>query len=235
MIFAMNNRIYLAAIGLGLFAGGSAHAGFVTLSIGLGYLHDAEGTGIEHRLAPDALCILVADINRDGFGPVSEAGWATGGDVLVTVLGTGSQEGANQFSPGNDLEPGFFSRNLTIDLDQFGSFSEPIPIALRWFPTLRAGDVDLDATPPNAGLPYGEFFRQTPRYAEFGVEGWFLPASGGQSITLDPYATSEFMGTDDPEAGRATQRSVPEPSCALLLMAAALGITARRRRGSRIS
>ncbi len=221
------------ALGILLFAAMPLRAATIVVNIGSGYLFDAAGTSEANRLPVDTLCLLVADMDGDGFDPLTDAGWVAGDDRLITIF---DSEFPSPGSRGFDLaaaqtEPGFFSRSLGIDLAQFAAYSTPLPFALRWFPTYRAATTNLNGAPPPADTPYGEFSRAVPRYS--GTEGWFIPVSGGENFTVDPFATSDFGGTDLPENGRATHSViiVPEPSVTLsILLGGAVCLSARGRR-----
>lgn len=217
----MKIAFLISLCSLAFLAHGSAAT--VSLNISSGYFFDASGTAVEDRLFVTTLCVLVADLDGNGFDPVSADGsWAGGGDMLIEV--------SDSEYPGTTLgfdltaatvgDPGFLSRTLVIDLAQFGSRTMPVPIALRWFPTLNAATTDLVASSPNFGRPYGEFSRAVPIYQ--GTSAWIVNLAGGATIDLDPLATREFGGTDSRESGAASLTVVPEPSS---LLAALFGLT----------
>ncbi len=185
-----------------------AHGNTITLNLSCGYLYDSAGTAIGNRVPPDALCVLVADWDGDGFDP-ADGDWVSGDDRLITVfdsefpLVNGGTQGFDLAS--GSTEAGFFNRGLGIDLAQFVGRTDPLPVALRWFPTIRAASVSLPTSKPAVGTPYGEFFRIPPIYGE-GFIGWSLKMSDTGLITFDPFATDEFGGQDPKENGMALWR-----------------------------
>lgn len=186
---------------------GSACADTITVNISCGYLYDSGGTTPTHRLSPDTLCVLVADWDGDGFDPPDED-WVSGDDRLVTVfddefpLANGGTKGFDLAS--GNTQAGFFERGLSIDLAQFTGRSNPLPLALRWFPGIRASNVNVTSSKPGAGSPYGEFYRLIPLYP--GTVAWIAPQSAGATLTFDPFATVEFGGIDPASDGMARWR-----------------------------
>ena len=187
-------------------AASPAAASSMVVNLSCGYLYGEGGTGTSDRLHPGTLCVLVADLDGDGFDPPS-SGWVSGDDVLVRVS-DGEYPQAAGGTQGFDLasgstEPGLFSRSLRIDFAQFGGRTAPVPLTLRWFPRYRAADVNLSTTTPAEGTPFGEFRRAVPLYPEAGTVSWLLPLQAGANVSLDPFATTEFGGVDAAAAGTA--------------------------------
>jgi hypothetical protein len=176
----------------------------VVVNVSCGYLFDAAGTSPANRLAAGTLCVLVADLAGDGFDPLN-ADWVSGDDVLVTVSDPEYPAGTKGFdlAPGT-TEAGLFSRSLTIHPAQFAGRTQPVAVALRWFPAYRAAQVNLAADKPLTGTPYGEFSRVIPLYPAAGSVRWSLPMTAGGNLTFDPLATAEFGGVDP--AGSALAR-----------------------------
>lgn len=195
-------RVWLAACAAGL-----AHADTITLNITLGNLYDSSGTSVANRVPPDALCVLVADWNGDGFDP-ADGDWVSGDDRLITVfdsefpLANGGTQGFDLAS--GSTVAGILNRALGIDLAQFGGRTASLPVALRWFPTIRAASVSLPTSKPLAGTPYGEFSRITPLYS--GTNGWLLVLTSSALLTLDPIFTTDLGGLDSPLDGMALWR-----------------------------
>ena len=185
---------------------GLCPAGSAVITIGCGFLCDAEGTGESNRLPVDTLCVLIADSNGDGFSPPL-LDWAEDDDVLVTVSDAeypAANGGSRRFDLADGFtEPGLLSRSLAVDLAQFEGRAAPVPVALRWFPAYRAGEVDIGSTRPAPGSVYGEFRRAVPLYPHTGSVGWFLPMAAGLNVTLDPLAATGLGGVDPDSAGRA--------------------------------
>lgn len=208
-----------------------AGAATIALNISMGYLHDAGGTAAENRLPADTLFMLVADMGNDGFDPVPADAW-TGGTDLAVLVYDNEFPAASGGTRGFDLasgasENGLFSRTLLVDLDQFSGHSGKLTFSLRWFPGYD-GSAGLPGSGPGAGKAYGEFSRINPLY---GQDSWSLTLTPGGSYTLDPLATAELGGSDPASSGMASRTTVPEPSGALLLLAAAAVMaTAPRRR-----
>lgn len=187
---------------VGMLTGSSAVpvlASGMVVNLSCGYLHGESGTGVTDRLHPGTLCVLVADLDGDGFDPPS-GGWVSGDDVLVRVSDAEYLQSAGG-TLGFDLasgttEAGLFSRSLRIDFAQFGSRTAPVPLTLRWFPRHRAAEVNVSSMAPAEGTPFGEFRRAVPLYPEAGTVSWLLPLQAGANVTLDPFATAEFGGVD---------------------------------------
>lgn len=188
---------------------GRLEAQSVVVNVSCGYLFDAAGTNAANRLAPGTLCVLVADLAGDGFDPLN-ADWVSGDDVLITVsdpeypAGSGGTKGFDLAS--GSTEAGLLSRSLTINPAQFAGRTQPVAVALRWFPAYRAATVSMGTDKPVPGTPYGEFFRIVPLYPATGSVGWSLPVFAGGNITLDPLATAEFGGVDLPGTALARWR-----------------------------
>ena len=181
-------------------------ANTIQVNVTCGYLYDSVGTNQMNRLPPNTLCILVADLDGDGFDPPN-GDWVSGDDMLVTVFDAEFPLGTQGFDlASGNTEDGLFSRSLGIDLAQFTGRSTPVPVALRWFPGILAANVDLANSQPTTGSPYGEFFRTTPLYPSAGGVGWSLPMSAGVILNLDPFATTEFRGEDPAVNGMALWR-----------------------------
>lgn len=205
-------------------------AASVSLNISSGYLFGAGGTAVEHRLSAGAVCFLVADLDGNGFDPVAgNTSWVGGADVLVEVSDSEYAGGTFDFdlTSGTVPEDGFLSRTLNIDLAQFGARIDPVPIALRWFPTLSAATTDLLVDSPNFGIPYGEFSRTIPAYV--GTSAWVIDLSGGAILDLDPLATPDFGGVDSLESAVASLTVVPEPSSILVALSGFALLLWRRR------
>lgn len=204
----------------------------VALNISSGYLFGSSGTTAEDRLSVTTLCVLVADLDGNGFDPVLAGGsWVGGGDMLIEV----SDSEYSDVTLGFDLttatvgEPGLLSRTLSIDLAQFGSRTTSVPIALRWFPTLAAATTNLLTSSPTVGTPYGELSRAVPVYS--GTSAWAFSLAGGAIFDLDPLATPDFGGIDSPESGMAsfTVVPVPEPSSIFAVLSGLTLLLVRRR------
>ncbi len=197
-------RLFFTAFALS----GPARGGTTVVNLGCGYLFDQSGTSATSRLPVDTLCVLVADMAGDGFDPPG-TDWVADDDVLVTVSDAefpASAGGTRSFDLASGVtEPGFFSRSLIINTALFPGRTQPVPVALRWFPGYKAGETDVTLTRPAAGSAYGDFTRAVPAYPESGSTGWFLPVAEGENVTLDPFATPEFGGIDLPEQGRASR------------------------------
>lgn len=183
------------------------------LNISCGYLLDDSGTAVADRVAVDALCVLVADLAGDGFDAPGN-GWVGDDDVLVVVSDSEypvslAGGGTRAFDLASGVtEAGFFTRSLVVDLTQFAGRSAPVPVALRWFPGLKAAAVEVTAGGPPAGTAYGEFSRMVPAYPESGGTAWVIPmGGGGENVTLDPLATAELGGTDAAVLGTASRRT----------------------------
>jgi len=187
-------------------AASPAAASSMVVNLSCGYLYGEGGTGAPDRLHPGTLCVLVADLDGDGFDPPA-TGWVSGDDVLVRVSDSEYPQAAGG-TLGFDLasgstEPGLFSRSLRIDFAQFGGRTAAVPLALRWFPRYRATDVNVSTATPAEGTPFGEFRRAIPLYPEAGTVSWLLPLQAGANVTLDPFATAEFGGIDAATGGTA--------------------------------
>lgn len=199
-----------------LLLAGPLRAGTMTVNISCGYLFDAAGISALNRLPADTLCVLVADLAGDGFDPPL-TGWVADDDLLVVVSDSefpASAGGTRAFDlAAGTTEPGLFSRSLVIDPAQFPGRTQPLPVALRWFPGYKAGTTDVTLSGPAAGSAYGEFSRAVPLYPETGSVPWALPLPGGENVTLDPFATPEFSGIDSRDQGRASRTTgIPEGS-----------------------
>jgi len=214
-----------------VFAAGvvSLEAASISLNISSGFLFGSAGVTVADRLPVSTLCVLVADMDGNGFDPVPAGAFVGGGDQLITITDLEhdvSLGGTRAFdlSAAGGGTPGFFSRTINIDLAQFGVRTEAVPVALRWFPTLSAVS---DFTPMMSlqGTPYGEFSRAVPAYPN--TDSWILQLNGGAIFDLDPLATSEFGGNDAEALAMATYVVVPEPGVAGL---AVLGVVAGWRR-----
>lgn len=187
-------------------AASPAAASSMVVNLSCGYLYGEGGTGAPDRLHPGTLCVLVADLDGDGFDPPA-TGWVSGDDVLVRVSDSEYPQAAGG-TLGFDLasgstEPGLFSRSLRIDFAQFGGRTAAVPLTLRWFPRYRATDVNVSTATPAEGTPFGEFRRAIPLYPEAGTVSWLLPLQAGANVTLDPFATAEFGGIDAATGGTA--------------------------------
>lgn len=206
----------------------SVEAASISLNISSGFLYGSGGITVADRLPVSTLCVLVADMDGNGFDPVPEGAWVGGGDMLVTVTDLehdASAGGTKAFDlTAGTGTPGFFSRTLNVDLGQFGGRVEPVAVALRWFPTILAG-VDLSVVTPAQGVAYGEFSRAVPVYS--GTNEWLVPMTGGAIFDLDPLATSGFGGVDGDAEAMATLVVIPEPGVASL---AAMGVMVVLRR-----
>ena len=207
---------------------GELRAASISLNISSGYLYGSGGITVADRLPVSTLCVLVADLDGNGFDPVPAGAWVGGGDVLVTVSDVehdASAGGTKAFDlTAGTGTPGFFSRTLNVDLGQFGGRVEPVAVALRWFPTILAG-VDMSVVTPAQGVAYGEFSRAVPVYP--GTNEWLVPMTGGAIFDLDPLATSGFGGIDGDVTAMAVMAVIPEPGLASL---AAMGLLAVWRR-----
>lgn len=205
-------------------------AASVSLNLTSGYLYGALGTAEEHRLQSGALFVLVADMDGNGFDPiVTNGSWVGGADILIEVSDIEYSGGTFGFDLTADAAPenGFLSRTLSIDLTQFGTRTEPVPIAIRWFPTLLAATTDLLTTSPDIGTPYGELSRAIPIYP--GMDAWFIDLSGGAILDLDPLATTDFGGLDSPESAMASFSVIPEPSTFVVTLTGLAVLMVRRR------
>ncbi len=211
---------------------GSLEAASISLNISSGFLYGSGGITMADRLPVSTLCVLVADVDGNGFDPVPAGAWVGGGDVLVTVsdmeydVSAGGTK-AFDLTAGSSGTAGFFSRTLNVGLGQFGGRVEPVAVALRWFPAVLAG-VDMSVVTPAQGMAYGEFSRGVPIYP--GTDAWVIPMTGGAIFDLDPLATSGFGGIDGDVSAMATLAVIPEPGVASL---AAMGLLAGWRRRSR--
>ncbi len=205
-------------------------AASVSLNLTSGYLFGALGTAEEHRLPAGTLFVLVADLDGNGFDPiVTNGSWVGGADALIEVSDSEYSSGTFGFdlTASEFPENGFLSRTLSIDLDQFGSRVAPVPIALRWFPTLTAATTDLLTTAPELGTSYGELSRATPVYPS--MDAWIIDLSGGAILDLDPLATPDFGGIDSPESAMASFSVIPEPSSILVALSGLALLTLRRK------
>lgn len=192
-----------------------ARGATAVLNVSCGYLLDEAGTSATDRVGEGTLCVLVADLAGDGFDAPG-TGWVAGDDVLVVVsdsefpatLPGGGTRGFDLAS--GVTEPGLFSRSLVVDLSQFSGRTAPVPVALRWFPGLKAAEVQVAAAGggPPVGTAYGEFSRAVPLYPESGSAAWVIPlGGGGENVTLDPLATPELGGKDAASLGSASLRT----------------------------
>ncbi len=215
-----------------LLASSHANSGSVVLNITIGDLFNAAGTSQSDLLPVNALCLLVADIDGNGFQPVTTQGWATGDDKVVSVFDLQHPNGYEGFplTSGSNPAPGLFSQSLQIDLSQFGAYSTPIPIELLWFADYQAATTDPKTTLPAAGASYGEFTRAIPKYTDFGTSPWVIPITSGGNYTLDPFATSDLEGSDPAALGVASFFVIPEPASGVLLGMAAVWLSTVRRR-----
>lgn len=205
-------------------------AASVSLNLTSGYLYGSLGTAEEQRLPAGTLFVLVADLDGNGFDPiVTNGAWVGGADLLIEVSDSEYNSGTFGFdlTAGAFPENGFLSRTLSIDLGQFGSRTEPVPIALRWFPTLAAATTNFLTTSPELGTSYGELSRAIPVYP--GMDAWVIDLSGGAILDLDPLATSDFGGIDSPESAMATFTVIPEPSTIVATLSGLVLLTLRRR------
>jgi hypothetical protein len=227
MRLALSSLLVIPAV---LAAGaGSLEAASISLNISSGFLYGSGGITVADRLPVSTLCVLVADLDGNGFDPVPAGAWVGGGDVLVAITDLeydASAGGTRAFdlTSGSSGTAGFFSRTLNVDLGQFGGRVEPVAVALRWFPAILAG-VDLNVVTPVQGMAYGEFSRAVPVYPN--TDGWLVPMTGGAIFDLDPLATSGLGGIDGDVAAMATMAVIPEPGLASL---AAMGLLAVWRR-----
>lgn len=210
----------------------TAPAASTSLNISMGFLFDAAGTDPANRLPADTLFMLVADVGGDGFDPVPANSWVGGTDVALLVYDT-EFTSASGGTRGFDLssgasENGMFSRSLQLDPAQLGGTGGTVTLALRWFPGLK-GDGGLPGSGPGTGVAYGQFSRSISLY---GYDSWTVNLAPGASYTLDPFATSEFLGTDPASAGMANFLTVPvpEPSAAALLLLSPVSVLGIRRR-----
>lgn len=208
-----------------------ASAATVRLDITSGYLFGASGIGEGDRLPNASLCVLVADLDGDGFDPIITNGsWVGGDDLLVRVSDKDEYPvGAFGFDLTADAyDAGVLSRSLVIDLAQFGARSNPVPVALRWFPTLAAATTDLLASSPAFGTPYGQLSRAVPRYSN--TDAWVIDLTGGASFALDPLVTTDQGGSDSPLLAMASLTVVPEPSSIVAALSGMALLLLRRRR-----
>lgn len=203
---------------------GTLPAATITFSVGMGNVTDMNGT----KIATDALFQLI-DLGADGaFNPISEGSWVSGDDSLINVPFTNADgwAGTAAFDLVNGIgNPGEFSRQFTLTL---GAAVFPgQKIGIRWFPTLKAADYAVSSV--SAGLPYGEFTRQTsPLY---GGTAWVIPAAGSL-VTFDPMVTGSYdavNGHDPNASGAASSVVVPEPEAAMLLIVGLVPLVQSRR------
>ena len=202
----LRQRVRDSLASLMVLSASPAAASGMVVNLSCGYLYGEGGTGTADRIHPGTLCVLVADLDGDGFDPPS-SGWVSGDDVLVRVSDSEYPQAAGG-TLGFDLasgstEPGLLSRSLRIDFAQFAGRTAPVPLTLRWFPRYRASDVNVASAVPAEGTPFGEFRRAVPLYPEAGTVSWLLPLQAGANVTLDPFATAEFGGVDAVTGGTA--------------------------------
>ena len=134
----------------------NAGAATVTFSIDMGNVLNAQGQNI----ATGALFQLVG-LGSDGvFNPFVAGSWVGGDDVLINQpfpnLDGWATAAAFDLTDGVGT-PGEFTRQFTFTLNSNVFSGEKIGI--RWFPTVMATDFGITTT--IAGMPYGEFTRQS--------------------------------------------------------------------------
>ena len=175
------------------------HGGTVTFSIGMGDVLDNQG----QKIATTGLFQLVCLGANGVFDPIPPGAWVGGDDTVVGEAFANSDGwiSAAAFDLANGTgAPGQFTRQFTFKV---GAGIKPgDKLGIRWFPTVTAAN--SATTAPVAGMPYGQFTRQSsPLY---GGSVWVVPAAGGL-VSFDPLLTISYdpaNGKDPNSAGAAS-------------------------------
>lgn len=183
----------------------SAQAGTVTITMNMGNVLDEHGANI----ATTSLFQLV-NLGANGvFDPISTGAWIGGDDTVIDAAfpnGDGwTSAAAFDLTNGTGI-PGQLTRQFTFALG--AGINPGDKIGIRWFPTVTAAS--YVTTTPSAGMPYGQFTRQSaPLY---GGSVWVVPAAGS-FVSFDPLvAVSYDLGTGkDPNSAGVASMVVLTP------------------------
>jgi hypothetical protein len=171
----------------------------------LGNVLDEHGSNV----ATTSLFQLVSLGANGVFDPIPSGAWV-GGDDKVVGEAFPNKDGfasAAAFDLANGTgKAGQFSRQFTFTL---GSGLNPgDKLGIRWFPTVTA--VNFATTTPSAGMPYGQFTRQSaPLY---GGSVWVVPEAGSL-VSFDPMVSIsyDFLNGRDPIPGGGSTLAVLTP------------------------
>ena len=207
---AMTNGILagVAALALALAAAvPKAAASTVTVSISMAEILDATGNKI-----PTASMFQLVNLGADGeFNPIPAGTWVGGDDAIVAVTFSNSDGWANgtafDLTDGTGVA-GEFDRCFTFVVG--AGVAPGDKLGIRWFPTVTAAN--YATTTPPAGMPYGQFTRQSsPLY---GGAVWVIPAPGNW-VSFDPLVTASYdpeQGSDSGALSRASNAILPGES-----------------------
>jgi hypothetical protein len=201
----------LVAVIVGLVATG-AQAATITLNLGGGEFQDGNGDalftfdwGQFDSLDDGQLFLLIGDVDGNGFASINaihnNQGFLAADDVLIEAFGV---DGAKSAVDGE------LNEQITGYDAEGDGFDGGEDLALVWFETLLAADVDVDTDTPGLGQKYGyDTTKDMPS-----------PPSGDHDLIWS------FTG----DAGETKNTTVPEPASMLLLTAGAGLLAVRRRR-----
>ncbi len=164
---------------------------------------------------------LIADVNRNGFGDLTQAtnSWlADPGDKLLGVFST------------ND----FLGEGSSFDAITYSSLGMAVgdPLLLVWYDTALVSG----ATGPGEGVWFGTYRNDNP---ESGANIGFLNPADGSTVAMN-FVTEALGGTTPDSFGLATLRTigtqeVPEPVSTVLALIGGGAMALRRRFGNRMA
>ena len=199
-----------------------------TINLDAGKLRLSLGTA----MPANSVLVLVAAGGDGIFSNTLGAGqYASGNDILLSILSVPGSAGAFNISGGTDETLNTF----TISTTTFPGLAVGDLLALRWFPQITKTQF-LAGTTPTTGNNFGTYnplFWGNGTNNPDGGNVWAVP-SGGSTISLNFFtALSDFGGTQPEAEGYAQFTVVPEPTSFVLAGVSLLGAAAFRLRKRR--